>query len=356
MRLLAPLLLITACAGESPIRQPPGPGGTSPSDSGPALEQVEVGHERELRGIWLTTVWNIDFPTSSSLSAQAQQDQLIEILDILHDTGFNAVFFQVRPEGDAVYASEVEPWSRFLTGTSGTDPGYDPLALLIEEGHTRNIEVHAWINPYRAKVSTSATMGPGHISVTNPGAVITYGSNVWMDPGQTVVQDRLIEVIEDLVTRYDLDGVHFDDYFYPYPISGTPFPDSATYSAYQASGGTLDLGDWRRDNVNRMVKRVHETVRDLDPAVRFGVSPFGIYRPGQPEGITGLDAYAAIYADPVRWSEEGWVDYLAPQLYWPSTQTRQAFSPLIDWWSDLGQGRHHTFAGLYLSQLGETSA
>ncbi|TVQ89536.1 MAG: hypothetical protein EA397_14960 [Deltaproteobacteria bacterium] len=356
MRLLPSLLLLAACSEAPPLRQPPAPSGSDASQSDPGFEQVQVGHERELRGIWLTTVWNIDFPTSSSMSQSAQREELLEILDTVQAAGFNAIFFQVRPEGDAVYASSIEPWSRFLSGTSGQDPGYDPLELILQEGHARNLEVHAWINPYRAKVTASLTMGAGHISVTHPEAVVTYGNNAWMDPGQEVVQDRLIDVIEDLVTRYDLDGIHFDDYFYPYPISGTPFPDSATYSAYQSGGGTLSLEDWRRDNVNIMVQRVHEVVRDLDPTVRFGISPFGIYRPGQPPGILGLDAYAALYADPVHWSEQGWVDYLAPQLYWPSTQTNQAFSPLIDWWSDLGDGRHHTFAGLYLSQLGETSA
>lgn len=355
VRLLSLLLIVSACADPTGERQPTGPGdpGDSPTDP---VEWAQVGHRRELRGVWLTTVWNIDLPTRPGAPAAAQERELIEALDVLADSGFNAVFYQARPEGDAAYASQIEPWSRFLSGSPGVDPGYDPLEVLVREGHARNLEVHAWLNPYRAGVSATATPVAPHLAVTHPSAVVRYGNNLWMDPSNPVVQDRLIAVIEDLVTRYEIDGVHFDDYFYPYPISGTPFPDDASFEAYQRGGGELGRSDWRREQVNTMVARVHDTLRRLDPTVRFGISPFGIYRPGQPEGIAGLDSYEALYADPVHWSEQGWVDYLAPQLYWPSTQTAQAFGPLIDWWSALGDGRHHTFAGHYLSKLGEGDA
>jgi uncharacterized lipoprotein YddW (UPF0748 family) len=354
---LLPAALLIACCGSPALRGPDRPG--LPGDVDPTLpdadvELVVVGHERELRGVWLTTVWNIDYPKTSG--ADAQRAELIEVLDTLQQTGFNAVFFQVRPEGDAVYASTLEPWSRYLAGAQGRDPGWDPLDVLVTEAHARNLEVHAWLNPYRARVAWGAASAAPHLSVTHPDAVVRYGDQGWMDPGLPVVQDRLVAVIQDLADRYQIDGIHFDDYFYPYPIQGTPFPDDATYAAYQRAGGTLGRADWRRDNVNRMVERVHLALRDRDPTIRFGISPFGIYRPGQPPGITGLDSYEALYADPVRWSDEGWVDYLAPQLYWPTTQTRQAFEPLIGWWSDLGADRHHTFAGLYLSKLGDTSA
>jgi uncharacterized lipoprotein YddW (UPF0748 family) len=345
---------LAACA-DPVVRSPDGPGGPgSPPDPEPTVQLADVAHPRELRGVWLTTVWNIDYPKTTG--ADAQRAELVEVLDVLAEARFNAVFFQVRPEGDALYASSLEPWSRYLAGAQGRDPGWDPLATLVEEAHARNLEVHVWLNPYRARVAWGAGSVAPHLSVTNPEAVVRYGDQGWMDPGLPVVQDRLVDVIDDLARRYAIDGVHFDDYFYPYPIQGTPFPDDATYAAYQRSGGTLARADWRRQNVDTMVERVHLALRERDPTIRFGISPFGIYRPGQPPGIVGLDAYEALHADPVRWSEEGWVDYLAPQLYWPTTQTRQAFEPLVGWWAELGADRHHTFPGLYLSKLGETSS
>jgi uncharacterized lipoprotein YddW (UPF0748 family) len=177
-----------------------------------------------------------------------------------------------------------------------------------------------------------------------------------MNPAAPVVQERLLRVIRDVVTRYDIDGVHFDDYFYPYPQSGMPFPDAADYNNYRSGGGTMSLGDWRRDNVNQMVRQVSEAVAMVRPSVRFGISPFGIYRPGMPAGISGLDAYNAIYCDPVRWMREGWVDYLAPQLYWPSTQTAQAYGSLIAWWSGITTGGRSIFAGNNLGQLGSSAS
>jgi uncharacterized lipoprotein YddW (UPF0748 family) len=278
------------------------------------------------------------------------------MLDVMQRNRLNAVVFQVRPEGDAVYRSTLEPWSRYLTGTQGRDPGYDPLSFLVTEAHRRNIEVHAWFNPYRAKSASSQSVVAPHIGATNPEAVVTYNNMLWMDPSRTVVQDRLAAVIRDVVTRYDIDGVHFDDYFYPYPVSGMAFPDSGQYDRYRMGGGALSLGDWRRDNVNRMVRRVSEVIAMVRPDVRFGISPFGIYRPGMPAGISGLDAYNAIYCDPVRWMREGWVDYLAPQLYWPSTQTAQAYGTLIAWWAGLATGGRSIFAGNNLGQLGSSTA
>ncbi len=323
-------------------------------DAGPAA--VEVSHAREFRGAWVATVSNINFPSRAGLSASAAQAELSSTLDTMARDHLNAVVFQVRPEGDAVYRSTLEPWSRFLTGRQGGDPGFDPLAFLVTEAHRRGIEVHAWFNPYRAKSSASSTAVSPHISVTNPEAVVPYNGTLWMDPSRPVVQDRLAMVIRDVVTRYDVDGVHFDDYFYPYPASGMPFPDGAQYDRYRMGGGTLSLADWRRDNVNRMVQRVSQTVASARADVRFGISPFGIYRPGMPAGITGLDAYNAIYCDPVRWMREGWVDYLAPQLYWPTTQTAQAYGALIAWWAGITSGGRSIFAGNNLGQLGSSSA
>ena len=320
------------------------------------VETVSVSHAREFRAVWVATVSNINFPSRTGLSASAQQAELVAMLDAMQRLNQNAIVFQVRPEGDALYRSTLEPWSRFLTGRQGGDPGYDPLAYLVDQAHRRSIEVHAWLNPYRARTSTSVTSVAPHLSITNPEAVVTYGTQVWMNPAARVVQDRLANVIRDLVQRYDLDGIHFDDYFYPYPISGTAFPDDDAFNAYRASGGTLTRGDWRRDNVNRMVERVHDTVTMTRADVRFGISPFGIYRPGMPAGISGLDAYNAIYCDPVRWMNQGWVDYLAPQLYWPTTQTAQAYGALIAWWAGITTGGRYIFAGNNLSSLGSSSA
>lgn len=324
----------------------------SETDTGPAPELVTVSHDRELRGVWIATVWNINWPSGQGLSAAQAQAELRAQLDVCADAGLNAVFFQVRPEADALYDSSLEPWSRFLTGTQGVDPGWDPLQFLLDEGHARGIEVHAWLNPYRAKASVSSEAAPSHQSVVNSAYAYPYGSLLWLDPGAPPVQDHLEAVVADLVGNYDIDGLHFDDYFYPYP-DGTPFPDSATYAAH---GGGLSLGDWRRDNVNRMMERVSDTIAGIDPAVRFGISPFGIYRPGQPSGITGLDQYAELYADPVLWKASGWVDYLAPQLYWPTTQTAQAFEPLLDWWAELPEDGRYTFVGHALYQLDTSSA
>jgi len=327
-------------------------------DAGDAAvdDTVAVSHAREFRGAWVATVYGINFPSSTRLTTAQQQAELTAMLDVMQRNRINAAVFQVRPEGDAVYRSTIEPWSRYLTGRQGVAPGFDPLAFLVTEGHRRGIEVHAWFNPYRAKGTASSTAVAPHISVTNPTAVVPYNGALWMNPASPVVQDRLLRVIRDVVTRYEVDGVHFDDYFYPYPASGMPFPDSADYDRYRTGGGAMSLGDWRRDNVNQMVRQVSEAVATVRPSVRFGISPFGIYRPGMPAGISGLDAYNAIYCDPVRWMREGWVDYLAPQLYWPSTQTAQAYGALIAWWAGITTGGRSIFAGNNLGQLGSSSA
>lgn len=321
------------------------------STGGPAPELVTVGHARELRAVWIATVANINFPSEPGLGAAEQQDELRGLLDVAQATGLNAVMFQVRPESDALYASDLEPWSRFLTGEQGGDPGYDPLEVLVDEAHARGIEVHAWLNPYRAAVSKGAALDPMHIAEVLPEYAYVYDKYLWMDPGAPEVQDHLLAVIDDIVMRYDVDGIHFDDYFYPYP-DGTDFPDDATWQAYKDGGGQLSRADWRRSNVDGMVQAVSESIAGLRPEVRFGISPFGIYRPGTPPGITGFDAYEGLYADPLRWMQEGWLDYLAPQLYWPIEQTAQSYATLIEWWASVTEEGRYIFAGNYLSKLG----
>ena len=272
-------------------------------------------------------------------------------------SGLNAIFFQVRPESDALYASSLEPWSRFLSGTQGEDPGYDPLAILLELAHARGLEVHAWLNPYRGMSSTSATTASTHVTRTLSSHAIRYGTAIVMDPGAPEVRAHVLSVIADLADHYDVDGIHFDDYFYPYPdAGGTPFPDDATYAAYTSGGGTLGLADWRRDNVNALVREVHDQLEAEHPTMRFGISPFGIYRPGMPAGIRGLDAYATIYCDAPHWMAEDWVDYVAPQLYWPTTPAAQAFEPLIGWWGMQADAHEHVIAGQALYRLGTTTS
>jgi uncharacterized lipoprotein YddW (UPF0748 family) len=315
---------------------------------------VKVNHQREFRGAWLTTVWNNDWPSKAGLSRAQQQAELIAILDRLQALNFNALILQVRPEGDALYASQLEPWSAWLTGTQGKapEPFYDPLEFAIAQCHQRNIELHAWFNPYRAKTSITARPNARpHIALTNPEVVYKWGNQLWMDPGIKIVQDRAYNVMMDVVRRYDIDGIHLDDYFYPYPIEGQTFPDSKTYAAYRSTGGQLSLGDWRRENVNQMVLRLFQGIKAIKPHVKFGISPFGIYRPGQPPGINGLDAYSVLYADAKKWLQQGWVDYIAPQLYWRIDQTAQSYPVLLKWWTEVNPQKRHIYVGNNLSQL-----
>jgi uncharacterized lipoprotein YddW (UPF0748 family) len=318
-------------------------------------ELVPVEHAREFRAVWVASVNYINFPSAPGLDVATLEAELRAAVDTAVATNLNAVIFQVRPECDALYASELEPWSRYLTGTQGEDPGMDPLAFLVEEAHARGIEVHAWFNPYRAKADVDDPVVLPHLSLQYPDYAYPYGAFMWMDPAAVEVRESSVDAIVDVVERYDVDGVHFDDYFYPYP-DGSDFPDDATWQAYLDGGGALSLGDWRRQNVHEMVEAVHLGIEAARPDVRFGISPFGIYRPGMPEGITGLDQYEAIYSDPLVWMDEGWVDYLAPQLYWPTTQTAQAYAPLVAWWAEQTAGGRYIFAGNYLSQLGSSPA
>ncbi|MCB9664652.1 MAG: family 10 glycosylhydrolase [Alphaproteobacteria bacterium] len=348
-------LWLAACA--VPVDVGPDQGGsevdTDPATPGGAegLPTTPVAPRRELRGLWIATVWNLDFPSRQDLDAAGARAELEGLADLAVTAGLNALFLQVRPEGDALYASAHEPWSHVLTGTQGADPGFDPLALLVDAARARGLEVHAWLNPFRARAASPAMVAP-HLGAVHPEAVVAYGDGHWMDPGRPEVQERLVAVVRDLA-RSGVEGIHLDDYFYPYPVAGTPFPDAATHAA---SGSALGLADWRRANVASAVHAVAEAVRAEDPTVRFGISPFGIYRPGQPPGVTGFDAWAGLYADPLAWLAAGDVDYLAPQLYWPTTSSGQPFGALAGWWWAQADGRAWTFVGLDLSRLGSSAA
>ncbi|MEM7556507.1 MAG: family 10 glycosylhydrolase [Cyanobacteria bacterium P01_A01_bin.84] len=320
----------------------------------PTPGTVKVSHRREFRGAWITTVWNSDWPSKSGLSVSEQKAELVKILDKLEQLNFNAVILQVRPEGDALYPSNYEPWSAWLSGNQGKAPSpyYDPLEFAIAQCHQRNMELHAWFNPYRAKTSlkSGGNVYP-HMAVTNPEYVYRWGNQLWMDPGAKVVQDRAFNVIMDVVKRYDIDGIHLDDYFYPYPIAGKSFPDNKTYSNYKNAGGRLDIKNWRRDNVNRMVMRLYQGIKSAKSHVKFGISPFGIYRPGYPKGIRGLDAYDVLYADAKKWLEQGWLDYIAPQLYWRIDQTAQSYPTLLKWWTSINPQKRHIYAGNNIARL-----
>jgi uncharacterized lipoprotein YddW (UPF0748 family) len=289
----------------------------------------------ELQGAWIASVHNINFPSREGLGEEAQKAQAIRLLDAAKAAGLNAVLLQVRPEGDALYASSLEPWSRYLSGSQGVAPGYDPLAFFIAQARLRGLQVHAWINPYRAAANASQPRASNHISRRFPQYTYKIGNVLYMDPGAPEVRRHINAVVHDIATRYAVAGIHLDDYFYPYPAEkgGLPhFPDEKTYAAYRAAGGSLTKADWRRGNVNTLIRELSQTVHSARPGLQFGVSPFGIYTKGAPSEVkAGVDQYHELFSDPVTWMRQGWVDYLAPQLYWKNAGP-QSFSALLRWW------------------------
>ena len=317
---------------------------------------------REFRGLWIATVKNIDWPSRPGLPVAEQKAELRSLLDRARQLHFNAVLLQVRPSCDALYASKFEPWSEYLTGQMGQppEPFYDPLAFAVQEAHQRGIELHAWFNPYRARHSVAfSPASSDHISRTRPHLVKAYGKSLWLDPGEREVQEHSLNVVLDVVRRYDIDGVHFDDYFYPYPEKDAkghplPFPDATSWRRYHEGGGKLGREDWRRENVNLFIVRVSQSIKALKPWVKFGIAPFGIWRPGQPPQVKGLDAYDTLYADSRKWLREGWVDYLAPQLYWGEERRETSFRALVEWWT--GENVHHRYVwpGLDISRVGRS--
>jgi uncharacterized lipoprotein YddW (UPF0748 family) len=301
---------------------------------------------REMRGLWIATVRNIDWPSTDTVSPAAQRAELIDILDRTKAAGMNAIFFQVRPAADALYKSDLEPWSTFISGRQGTDPGYDPLTFAIEQAHARGLELHAWINPFRAgrDAKDTSLLAPTHKWNTARRLVKVYGDQLWMDPGEPEAFEHSMAVVKDLVRRYDLDGIHMDDYFYPYAVRDSAlggsmaFPDDGSYGR---SGSKLALDDWRRDNIDRFVKRMYEESHAIKPYMKVSISPFGIWRPGFPAGTCCFDQYASLYADARKWLREGWVDFFVPQLYWAINAPQQRYEHLLDWWiAESVQGRY----------------
>jgi len=319
---------------------------------------------REFRAAWVATVDNIDWPSRRDLTTAQQQQELLAMLDRTKALGMNAMVFQVRPAADAMYPSSIEPWSVYLTGAQGRapSPAWDPLAFAVREAHVRGIELHAWFNPYRARhPSDKSPLVATHIASSRPTLVKRYGSYLWMDPGEPAVIEQSLQVIVDVVRRYDVDGVHIDDYFYPYKerdASGTliPFPDDPSFDAYTQTGGTLPRDDWRRANVDTFVKRMYDRVKAAKPWVKVGISPFGIWRPGYPADVRGLDSFTELYGDSRKWLREGWLDYATPQLYWPIGKAGQPYPSLLRWWVGENVKSRHMWPGNYTSRVGTAAA
>ncbi len=295
---------------------------------------AQLPNKREFRGAWIQCV-NGQF---QGLGTEAMQRMLSLQLDELRKDGVNAIIFQVRAECDALYASSLEPWSRFLTGVQGRvpQPFWDPLQWMITECHRRGMELHAWINPYRAKTKGTTQLADNHVAIRCPGRVFAYDGQFILNPGLEENRQYICKVVDDIVSRYDIDGLHIDDYFYPYPASGQVIPDEALFR--QNSNGLKNVNDWRRDNVNRFVKELSETIHQRKPWVKFGVSPFGIYRNKKSDPVNGsetngLQNYDDLYADVLLWVNNGWIDYCVPQIYWQIGHPTADYKTLITWWN-----------------------
>ncbi|MER8186028.1 family 10 glycosylhydrolase [Kitasatospora sp. NPDC094015] len=300
-----------------------------------------VPSPRGLRGMWIASVENIDWPAAPGLSAERLRSDYLAHLDRAVTLGLNAVFVQIRPTADAFWPSPYEPWSEWLTGTQGQDPGWDPLAFLVEAAHDRALAFHAWFNPYR--VSNRAdltTLVPTHPARLHPEWTLTYGGRRYYDPGRPEVRRFVQRAVLDAVERYEVDGVHLDDYFYPYPVAGQDFPDDASFAAYGAT--FTDRAAWRRHNVDTLIAELGDQVRTVRPEAAFGVSPFGVWRNAgsDPEGsaTTALQSYDALHADTLHWVRSGWLDYVAPQLYWPIGFAAADYEVLARWWAERTAG------------------
>lgn len=303
---------------------------------------------REFRGAWMHVIFQ---PQYSQKSTAELQSYLRSELDKLQAAGMNAILFQVRPSADALYPSELEPWSRFLTKDGkAPEPYWDPLQFMIDETHKRGMELHAWLNPYRVTSSPNEKLASSHIYHREPERFVTYADKkIYFDPGLPENRKFIEDVVMDIVNRYDVDGIHFDDYFYPYPVAGAEFPDKASYKKY---GKGMKRNDWRRRNVDLLIEEIHAKIAAAKPWVRFGVSPFGIWRNKKSDkrgsDTNGLQNYDALFADVLLWSEKGWVDYVIPQLYWELEHKAASYLTLNQWWNDNANNRH-----MYIGQAVE---
>lgn len=292
----------------------------------------------EFRAAWVASVSNIDWPAKAGLSTEEQQASFIKMIDAHKAAGLNAIIVQIRPSADAFYPSPYEPWSEWLTGEQGMAPYpfYDPLAFMIEEAHKRGMQFHAWMNPYRAIFNIGkSSLTPFHITKVHPEWFLTYGDKIYFDPGNEQVMDYVTAIVRDVVRRYKVDAIHFDDYFYPYRIAGKEFPDE---SSYRKSGTKLNKDDWRRSNTDTIISMLHRAIKEEDKYCQFGISPFGVWRniDKDPDGSNtkaGQTNYDDLYADILLWMKKGWIDYVTPQLYWEFGHSAAPFEELVDWWA-----------------------
>lgn len=295
---------------------------------------------REMRGVWIATVTNIDWPSSRALSAAEQKKEITAMLDELKKLGFNTVIFQVRPAADTCWPSKFEPWSRYISGAEGKSPGYDVLAFIINETHKRDMEFHAWFNPFRVTVSAQEKLSSGHPAAKNKDWAVTYDGKMYYDPGNPLARRHVIRVISEVVSAYDIDAVHLDDYFYPYPVyknkQKVPFPDGTSFAVFGKKGQKVD--DWRRENVNAFVRELRKEIKAIKPGVELGISPFGIWRNQKEDAggspTNGFSSYSGLYADSQLWLKEGLLDYIAPQLYWDFCHKTAPYGVLTDWWAE----------------------
>lgn len=347
-RLLAPIALAAAlwslasCSSAGGWRT-----ATTPPDPAPAPIPAEF------RAAWVATVANIDWPSAKNLGRDAQLAEIDAIVERARSLHLNAIILQVRPTADAIYPSSLEPWSEFVTGASGAPPSpeYDPLQAWLDRCHAAGIELHAWINPFRARHPKSETpLAPNHIAARRPDLAKPFTDLIWLDPGEPDARAHALAVVDDLLARYPLDGVHIDDYFYPYPKQGVPFPDDASWERF-GKDRFPDRAAWRRNNIDSFVKDLYTLVKSRRPHALVGVSPFGIYRPDHPPGVKGFDAYLGLNADARLWLREGWMDYVAPQLYWKVDAPQQPFLPLLRWWMGENPQNRHVWPGLYASRI-----
>ncbi|WP_406153520.1 family 10 glycosylhydrolase [Streptomyces anulatus] len=309
----------------------------------------------QVRGMWVATVANIDWPSEPGLTAARQEAELFAYLDRAVELRLNAVVFQVRPTADALWPSPHEPWAACLTGTQGKDPGWDPLGTAVRAAHDRSLELHAWFNPYRVANHTDPTrLIASHPARQHPGWVVPYGGKLYYNPGLPEVRRFVQDAMLDAVRRYDIDAVHWDDYFYPYPVAGQTFDDDAEFERY--GGGFADRAAWRRDNIDRLVRETAERIRQIKPHVRFGISPFAVWRNAATDPLgsdtrAGVETYDDLYADTRKWVKEGWIDYICPQVYWlaqPLDQQVPAnYRVLVPWWADVVRG---TGVDLYIGE------
>jgi uncharacterized lipoprotein YddW (UPF0748 family) len=347
--LLALLPGIAPCAALAHTHPARNPGAARP----PAAHNVQT----QMRGVWISTLANIDWPTAKGLSVAQQQQQFIRILDKVQQMHMNTVIVQVRPEADALYPSKLFPWSQYLTGVQGKNPGYDPLAFMLKEAHARNIQFQAWINPYRVSVQGDIyQLAPNNPARLHPDWVVRYGGQLYFNPGLPQVRDYVIKGIMEVVNKYDVDGIHFDDYFYPYRSAGQTFNDRAAYRKY--GQGFHSLGDWRRHNDNLLVKGIHDAIKAVKPSVSFGISPFGVWRnkSTDPTGSAthaGAQNYDNLYADTRTWIKNNWLDYIAPQVYWCIGFAPAAYNVLVPWWAHEVDGSHvQLYIGMAVYKIG----